>query len=119
MSSKRKDRGSKPAKGSFIKKQKPITAGGAPSAPVLAHREPRLYTVSVAVPGSIIMNAQSPELQTYVAGEIARAAAVFEVDEIIVFEDFTGASHAKRFDPNAFLARILQYVETPQYVTMN
>ncbi|KAF6729139.1 Kynurenine--oxoglutarate transaminase 1 [Oryzias melastigma] len=47
----------------------------------------RAYTVSVALPGSVLDNAQSPELRTYLAGQIARACAVFCVDEIIVFDE--------------------------------
>jgi hypothetical protein len=49
--------------------------------------KPRLYTVSIAVPGSVITNAQTQELRTYLVGQIARAAAVYHVDEIIVFDD--------------------------------
>ena len=47
----------------------------------------RSYTVSLALPGSIIENAQSAELRTYLAGQVARAAAVFNVDEVIVFNE--------------------------------
>jgi DNA polymerase III gamma/tau subunit len=39
------------------------------------------YTVSIAVAGSIIDNAQSFALATRLAGQIARAAAIFTVDE--------------------------------------
>lgn len=44
-------------------------------------------TVSIAVPGSILENAQSAELRTYLAGQIARAACIFQVDEVVVFDD--------------------------------
>lgn len=47
----------------------------------------RSYTLSVALPGSVLDNAQSPELRTYLAGQIARACTVFCVDEIVVFEE--------------------------------
>lgn len=47
----------------------------------------RPYTLSVALPGSILDNAQSPELRTYLAGQIARACAIFCVDEIVVFDE--------------------------------
>ncbi|XP_077161258.1 28S rRNA (uridine-N(3))-methyltransferase isoform X3 [Paroedura picta] len=47
----------------------------------------RPYTVSIALPGSILNNAQSPELRTYLAGQIARACAIFNVDEIVVFDE--------------------------------
>ena len=99
-------------------------------------------TVTIALPGSIIANAQSAELRTYLAGQIARAAAVFTVDSIVVFRDsptetthiqpsaatsttatastsdlsgeFRGAH--RQLDPSAFLARICQYLECPQYL---
>lgn len=47
----------------------------------------RAYTVSVALPGSVLDNAQSTELRTYLAGQIARACVVFCVDEVIVFDE--------------------------------
>lgn len=48
---------------------------------------PRFSTVSIAVPGSVVSNCQTRELRTVVVGQIARAAAVYHVDEIIVFDD--------------------------------
>ena len=87
--------------------------------------------MSVALPGSILDNAQSPELRSYLAGQIARALAVFNVDEIVVFDDegksatggksetttegeFSGVGrHGKGC---LQLARILQYLECPQYL---
>jgi len=82
----------------------------------------RSWTVSIALPGSIISNAQSSELKSYLAGQIARAAAIFNVDEIVVFsEDCTEIVNeelkgAKKSDPNLFLAKVLQYLECPQYM---
>lgn len=127
-------------------------------------------TVSIAIPGSVVSNAQTRELQTQLAGQIARAAAVFRVDEVVVYDDGLGTalnsnSNYRRgpstmqhrssaaisdkiedgndkkpedykqeedvkvnvdekkqpkerpsIDPHAFLARILQYVECPQYL---
>lgn len=57
--------------------------------------------------------------------QLARAFALFKVDEVVVYDDeeqkastttgeFEGAS--KKANPNIFLARILQYLETPQYL---
>lgn len=42
----------------------------------------RQWTVSIAVPGSVIDNTQNAEFATFVAGQIARAAAIFNVDEV-------------------------------------
>ncbi|PYH33034.1 RNA methyltransferase [Aspergillus neoniger CBS 115656] len=47
----------------------------------------RSHTLSVAIPGSIIANAHSVEQKTLLAGVIARALAVFCVDEVVVFDD--------------------------------
>uniref|UniRef100_A0A182WIN6 Uncharacterized protein n=1 Tax=Anopheles minimus TaxID=112268 RepID=A0A182WIN6_9DIPT len=87
-------------------------------------------TISIAVPGSIMDNAQSPELRTYLAGQIARAACIFQIDEVIVFDDCgpsnqvtdrlstiqtaEGTTAARRCCIQ--LARILQYLECPQYL---
>jgi Uncharacterized conserved protein len=46
---------------------------------------PKVCTLSIAVPGSILDNAQSPELRSYLAGQIARAACVFKIDEVSTF----------------------------------
>ncbi len=54
---------------------------------VPAARKGRSWTVSIALPSSILQNAQSAELQMYLAGQVARAAAIFSVDEIVVFSE--------------------------------
>lgn len=87
-----------------------------------------LPTISIAVPGSILETAQSPELRSYVAGQIARAACIFQIDEIVVFDDFEDDITAKKatLEDNygqktmrescIQLGRILQYLECPQYL---
>ncbi|KAF3795378.1 putative methyltransferase [Nymphaea thermarum] len=132
-----------------------------------------LPTVSIAVCGSIIDNAQSLELATRVcmhstalrfllfapkirereaifllflprfllhvicpesavclpqlAGQIARAATIFRIDEVVVFDDKASSSDescvktvldgSTDYEGGApFLVRILQYLETPQYL---
>ena len=125
--------------------------------------ESRHSTLSLAIPGSIVSNAQTQELRTHLVGQIARAAAIYHVDEIVVFNDRLGKeirpyfrsrrprdthnhrdgdrhdnsnanetendtrqdnpekdTNQKRMqpssDPHAFMARILQYCECPQYL---
>ncbi|XP_011864938.1 PREDICTED: putative methyltransferase C9orf114 homolog [Vollenhovia emeryi] len=85
-------------------------------------------TVSIAVPGSILDNAQSPELRAYLAGQIARAACIYRVDEIVVFDDKGEVTEDERRKLRKDgtlgearagclqLARILQYLECPQYL---
>ncbi|XP_044498110.1 putative methyltransferase C9orf114 isoform X2 [Mangifera indica] len=80
-------------------------------------------TVSIAVPGSIIDNAQSLELATRLAGQIARAATIFRIDEVVVFDSKSNSVKdpaSNNSDENesgaTFLFRILRYLETPQYL---
>lgn len=47
-------------------------------------------TVSVAVSAAAIDNAQSHELATAMAGLIARTAAIFNVDEVVVIDESAG-----------------------------
>lgn len=123
----------------------------------------RYHTVSMAVPGSVVSNAQTRELRTQLVGQIARAAAIYHIDEIIVFDDLLssnmndrrsyyrrdnrpnrpdhfnkgdqkegdddnhekkerqngddgGRERYQRSDPHTFMARVLQYLDCPQYL---
>ncbi|URE17777.1 hypothetical protein MUK42_03493 [Musa troglodytarum] len=49
--------------------------------------EEKKPTVNIAVAGSIIDNAQSLELATLLAGQVARAATIFRIDEVVVFDN--------------------------------
>eukprot|EP00924_Labyrinthula_sp_SR-Ha-C_P015031 maker-scaffold_9-snap-gene-6.46-mRNA-1 protein AED:0.01 eAED:0.01 QI:52/1/1/1/1/1/2/29/386 len=73
-------------------------------------------TVSIALPGSILDNAQNRDLKAYLAGQVARALAVFSIDEVIVFDDKSTITHSETDNANYFLARLFQYLETPQYL---
>lgn len=96
--------------------------------PQANEKSQEISTVSVAVPGSILENAQSAELRSYLAGQIARAACVFKIDEVIVFDDYADEASAKKGtlqDSTGLqtvrqccvqLGRILQYLECPQYL---
>ncbi|VDL66881.1 unnamed protein product, partial [Nippostrongylus brasiliensis] len=92
------------------------------------------FCISMAVPGSFLNNGQSSELRTYMAGQIARAATLFCVDEIIVYDEtskmtsenvdayWSGkwrgdvAPSNSNFESCFLLARILEYLECPQYL---
>ncbi|KAK6638054.1 hypothetical protein RUM44_008479 [Polyplax serrata] len=80
-------------------------------------------TLSIALPGSILQNAQSNELRTYVAGQIARAACIYKINEVIVFNDVAEsfaepgqAPSGKHMKYCTQFARLLQYLECPQYL---
>lgn len=93
---------------------------------ILMEKQGRHYTVSIAVPGSILDNAQTNELKAYLTGQVARSAAVFCIDEIVVYdsngsmvrensEDDSGTSESMPYC-NLKMARMLQYMECPQYL---
>ncbi|KAF1965089.1 DUF171-domain-containing protein [Bimuria novae-zelandiae CBS 107.79] len=57
-----------------------------PSA-VFKPRKSRSWTVTIALPGSILNNVARHDTKTLLVGRIARAAAVWCIDEIVVFDD--------------------------------
>lgn len=75
------------------------------------------YTLSIVIPASIIDNAQSFELKTYLVCQIARAAAIYWVDEIIIIESRGKFSSAlAKTNPTEFFIRNLEYLESPPYL---
>ncbi|KIW50170.1 hypothetical protein PV05_11785 [Exophiala xenobiotica] len=87
----------------------------------------RSWTLSVALPGSVVANAKSHEQKTFLAGQIARALAVFCVDEIVIFDDEDTPTQQRRPEiaetdytafshPDHFLAHLLSYLETPPHL---
>ncbi|GAB4822595.1 hypothetical protein N2152v2_009641 [Parachlorella kessleri] len=76
----------------------------------------RNYTVSIAVAASCIENAQNLQLATLLAGQIARAAAIFNVDEVVVLDDSEEKLENQVSTAAALFARVLQFMETPQYL---
>ncbi|CAF1159237.1 unnamed protein product [Didymodactylos carnosus] len=75
----------------------------------------RQFTISIALPSSIMRNAQSSELRTYLAGQIGRACCVFNIDEIIIFNDDNEGEN-ETFNMTDQLVRLLEYLECPQYL---
>lgn len=78
----------------------------------------RDHTISIALPASIIANAQSFELRSYLVGQIARALTIFNVDEVVIYEDQSSLPKGEDGVSQAlsFFVRNLQYLETPQYL---
>lgn len=129
----------------FIPYQRPDISSNLPTK-VPITRTGRSYTVSIAIPGSILNNCHTLKLKTQVVGAIARAAAIFNVDEIVVYDEYCsgkvganlnyGDNHdAVRFDGGQYMdaagggdanvkcvylmAKILEYLECPQYLRKN
>lgn len=77
----------------------------------------REWTVSIALPASIADNAQSAELRTYLSGQIARAAVIFNIDEIVLYDEYCVPDPLdEKRRSLSFMAKVLQYLECPQYL---
>ena len=80
--------------------------------------------VSIALPSSIVNCLAKHELQTLLCGQIARSAAMFCVDEIILFEEYDEDLHSVDYtrtntaatEASNFMRLVLKYVETPPYL---
>jgi predicted SPOUT superfamily RNA methylase MTH1 len=69
--------------------------------------------LAVAIPVSIVSDIPHLREKTLKLGLIGRAAAIFRVNEIIVFPDNPGANQKR--DRN-LIVTLLSYMETPQYL---
>jgi len=69
--------------------------------------------LAIAIPASVISDTPHLREKTSKIGLIGRAAAIFRVDEIIVYPDNPKANQARDLD---FIALLLNYLETPQYL---
>ena len=71
------------------------------------------YTLSILIPSSIVDNAQSKELRTYLIGELARTLGIFKISEVIIFHDKLKDNSKDYIN---YFVKNLQYLETPQYL---
>ncbi|ROT69730.1 hypothetical protein C7M84_012052 [Penaeus vannamei] len=85
--------------------------------------KPRKYTISIAVPASILEETcKKDELRTYVVGQLARAANIYSVDEIIVYDDKcwrkknVAGTGSDRQNLIEMMRMLLEYQECPQYL---
>ena len=66
-------------------------------------------SLSVLLPSSLAIDASDLRSKTAKIGQIARAASVFRVDQIVIYRD-------PDLDETKLIERILNYAETPQYL---
>ncbi|KAJ4153947.1 hypothetical protein LMH87_010412 [Akanthomyces muscarius] len=97
----------------------------------------RQWTISIAVPGSMISNLATAEQRLATVARLARSLAIFCVDEVIVYDDdapaaargkstltrFPGAdgapgvdSYTGDTDPCHFVAQVLSFLECPPFM---
>ena len=70
--------------------------------------------LAIAIPTSVISDTPHLREKTSKVGLIGRAAAVFRVDEIVLFPDIVRKSKQKK--EADFITLLLSYLETPQYL---
>jgi len=73
----------------------------------------RKRKLSIAIPSSLVADIPHMREKTSKIGFIARALAIFRVDEVIVYPDQSGENQRKE---THLLATLLSYAETPQYL---
>jgi predicted SPOUT superfamily RNA methylase MTH1 len=64
---------------------------------------------AILIPSSLNMESGDRRVNTLKVGLIARAAAVFRVDRIVIYRD-------REHDDSRFIESVLAYLETPQYL---
>jgi predicted SPOUT superfamily RNA methylase MTH1 len=69
--------------------------------------------LTIAIPASVISDTPHLREKTSKIGSIGRAAAIYRVNEIIVYPD---NPKAKQHGDMALIATLLAYMETPQYL---
>jgi predicted SPOUT superfamily RNA methylase MTH1 len=69
--------------------------------------------ISIAIPASVVSDSPHLREKTSKIGLIGRAAAIFGVDEIIIYKDELKLDQRADMD---FIATLLGYMETPQYL---
>ena len=67
----------------------------------------------MAIPASLVFDIPHLREKTLRVGMVGRAAAIFGVDEIIIFSDVPERNQNREFN---LIASILSYMETPQYL---
>ncbi|PKS09515.1 hypothetical protein jhhlp_004132 [Lomentospora prolificans] len=85
----------------------------------------RSWTLSVAVAASVLKDTFTADQQISIPGRIGRALAVFNVDEVVVYDDTPAEERPRRVDPASytadtdpchFLSHVLSYLETPPFM---
>jgi len=71
------------------------------------------HKLSIAIPASLVSDVPHLREKTLKIGLVGRAAAIFRVNEIIVFPDIPKVNQKRDID---LISTVLSYMETPQYL---
>ncbi|KAF2077616.1 hypothetical protein CYY_001079 [Polysphondylium violaceum] len=74
-------------------------------------------TISLAIPGNILDDITSAEMKTYLIEMISRTIVMHQIDEVIVYKDSNNDKNDQ--DNINYLMKILEYIETPDYLREN
>ncbi|UCG45162.1 MAG: RNA-binding protein [Candidatus Bathyarchaeota archaeon] len=69
--------------------------------------------LSIALPASLASDIPHLREKTFKIGLVGRAAAIFRIDEIVIFHDTPNSNQSH---DSHLIASILSYIETPQYL---
>ena len=64
---------------------------------------------AILIPSSLTMESRDSRVNTLKVGQIARAAAVFRMNQIVIYHD-------PEYNDSRFISMVLRYMETPQYL---
>ncbi len=64
---------------------------------------------TLVIPGSLTLESPNPKIATYKIGQVGRAAAIYGVDEVVVYED-------PEHQQGRQVARVLEYQATAPYL---
>jgi len=70
-------------------------------------------SISIFIPTSILDEVPDPRQKAVKIGTIGRAAAIFRVEEIIIYPDKNGKEYEAK---SRYIEKMLKYLETPQYL---
>jgi len=76
----------------------------------------RRIAIAIAVPASVVVDVPHLREKTVKIGLLARSAAIFRVEEIIVYLDLKSADCRKAQN---LVCKVLDYISTPQYLRKN
>jgi predicted SPOUT superfamily RNA methylase MTH1 len=68
----------------------------------------RATKIAIAVSSSLVSEAPHLREKTRIIGEVARAAALYRVDDVHIYRDEPDEGH--------LIQQVLNYIETPQYL---
>ena len=71
--------------------------------------------LSIFIPNSFLSESKDLKVRTYKVGILGRALAVFQADNVVIYND----DHIKNEDgesDGAFMAEVLSFMDTPQYL---